>query len=400
MPPRSRSRSRSTGWSKAATKSRSSKSPGRKKSPSRSSTKSSRSRSASRPPAPAENSVRVLTFNIRGFFDRFNERCPFMLDTITRVNPNVACFQECMVNNAGVDKMIAKSLSEHNNNSPYSFHSDASIVTNIKEYGTQGTDYDKVTVTIFSGLITAICLIVQIPIIGSILARLPLLLEKIREITGQITGVDIFSLYYVFLGPFFGISCVVDEKRCRIGSPKNDVLVYQPFETKTSKRLHLGTAQRIKIMGQDNKPLFWIVNIHYCSITNDVGKKIREEETQRVLDWMEPKLKETGGRVVIVGDHNTLMKKENVCKLYEKAGYSSAYKKVHGAEPKSTWPSGLKAIYMDVDGPMEGVCLDFIWTKGNLSVSNAGLAGDIPHKDDETLYPSDHVGIWADVEVS
>lgn len=239
MPPRSRSRSNSTGRPTPT------KSPLRsKKSPSRSSSqkKKSRSRSTSRPPPPPSNSVRVLTFNIRGFFDRYAERCPFLLSTINRVNPNVACIQECMVNNSGVDKMIARSLGKQNDG-PFSYHSDASIVTNIKEYGTDGTDYDKFTVTIFAGLISIICLLVRIPILGGLLAKLPLLMERIRELTGAITGIDIFPFYYVFLGPFFGITTVVDETRCKVGSP-DDVLVYMPFETKTSKRLHLGTAQR------------------------------------------------------------------------------------------------------------------------------------------------------------
>jgi hypothetical protein len=212
----------------------------------------------------------------------------------------------------------------------------------------------------------------------------------------------------VILGAFFGICTVVDEHRCQIGdSNDDDVLVMQPFETKTGKRLHLGSSQRLKIMekttaGKEKpKALFWIVNIHYCSITTEQGKKMREEETQRVLDWMEPKLKETGGRIVIVGDHNTLLKNEKVCQLYEKRGYKSAYKTFHGKEPKSTWPSGLQAIYMDLDGAdinPNGVCLDFIWTRG-LKITGAGLAGDTAHKNDKTLFPSDHVGIWADVEM-
>ena len=100
-----------------------------------------------------------------------------MLSTITRVNPQVACFQECMVNKSGMDETIAASLSSHNG-TPYSYHSDPSIVTNIKEYGVQGTEFPPAVATIFAGLIHAICMLLQIPGVGALIGMMPLLLER------------------------------------------------------------------------------------------------------------------------------------------------------------------------------------------------------------------------------
>jgi hypothetical protein len=42
----------------------------------------------------------------------------------------------------------------------------------------------------------------------------------------------------------------------------------------------------------------------------------------------------------------------------EEANYISTYKKVHGKEPAKTFPTGLKAPFMDTDP--EGT-FDYIW---------------------------------------
>ena len=79
------------------------------------------------------------------------------------------------------------------------------------------------------------------------------------------------------------------------------------------------------------------------------------------------------------------------------AGFRSAYAEANGAEPAVTWPSGLQAPAMDTDGDPD--CLDYIWLRGAVRVVDARLAFDRPHPEDPTLYPSDHLGIGAHVEV-
>ena len=79
------------------------------------------------------------------------------------------------------------------------------------------------------------------------------------------------------------------------------------------------------------------------------------------------------------------------------AGFRSAYLEANGAEPAVTWPSGLQAPAMDTDGDPE--CLDYIWVRGAVRVESARLVFDRPHPDDPTLYPSDHLGIAAMLEI-
>ncbi len=62
-----------------------------------------------------------------------------------------------------------------------------------------------------------------------------------------------------------------------------------------------------------------------------------------------------------------------------------------------TWPSGLHAPGMDTDG--EPGCLDYIWLRGDARAVDARLVFDRPAVGDPTLYPSDHVGLVATVDV-
>ena len=79
------------------------------------------------------------------------------------------------------------------------------------------------------------------------------------------------------------------------------------------------------------------------------------------------------------------------------AGFRSAHAEAHGVEPAVTWPSGIQAPGMDIDG--EPGCLDYIWLHGPLRATACRLAFDRPAADDSTLYPSDHLGLAARVEV-
>ena len=62
-----------------------------------------------------------------------------------------------------------------------------------------------------------------------------------------------------------------------------------------------------------------------------------------------------------------------------------------------TWPSGLQAPGMDTDG--EPGCLDYVWVRGAVRVVGARLAFDRPAVGDPTLYPSDHLGLVAELVV-
>jgi hypothetical protein len=44
-------------------------------------------------------------------------------------------------------------------------------------------------------------------------------------------------------------------------------------------------------------------------------------------------------------------------------------------------------------------CIDYIWIAGPIDLIASGLCFDKPSLADPTLLPSDHAGVWADLEI-
>jgi endonuclease/exonuclease/phosphatase family metal-dependent hydrolase len=44
-------------------------------------------------------------------------------------------------------------------------------------------------------------------------------------------------------------------------------------------------------------------------------------------------------------------------------------------------------------------CIDYIWVAGPLDILASGVCFNTPSVDDETLWPSDHAGVWADLQL-
>ena len=120
----------------------------------------------------------------------------------------------------------------------------------------------------------------------------------------------------------------------------------------------------------------------------------RDEQAAALIDWMASG--PSTDAVVVMGDFNADTAEPTYARMGA-AGYRSAFLEANGTEPPVTWPSGLQAPAMDTDGDPR--CLDFIWLRGAVRVVDARLVFDRPDPEDATLYPSDHVGIAARLEV-
>jgi endonuclease/exonuclease/phosphatase family metal-dependent hydrolase len=44
-------------------------------------------------------------------------------------------------------------------------------------------------------------------------------------------------------------------------------------------------------------------------------------------------------------------------------------------------------------------CIDYVWVSASLAVVASGVCFDKPSPDDPSLWPSDHAGVWADLEI-
>ena len=174
----------------------------------------------------------------------------------------------------------------------------------------------------------------------------------------------------------------------------NSLLVREPLEATDVERMDLGlnrAAHRavVRLPG-GSTVLIVVTHLHHLG----PDEALRDDQTRVLLEWLAG-APATDARIV-VGDFNADPAEPTVTRI-KAAGYRSAYADANGSDPAVTWPSGLQAPAMDTDGSAE--CLDYIWVNGAVRVQDSRLVFDRPDPEDPTLYPSDHLGIAAHLEI-
>jgi endonuclease/exonuclease/phosphatase family metal-dependent hydrolase len=174
----------------------------------------------------------------------------------------------------------------------------------------------------------------------------------------------------------------------------NSLLTRDPLATTDVERLDLGlnrSALRAVLRLDSGRSLLVVVTHLHHEVA---GSAERDEQAGRLLDWI------ASGPIAdahaVVGDFNA-HPEEPAAKRMRSHGYRSALAEANGSDPAVTWPSGIQAPGMDTDG--EPSCLDYIWVRGDVRAASARLAFDRPATDDPTLYPSDHLGLSAHLEL-
>ena len=174
----------------------------------------------------------------------------------------------------------------------------------------------------------------------------------------------------------------------------NSLLVREPLAATDMVRLELGlnrAAHRVTL-GLPGGVTVSVAVTHLHHLEPDV--EIRDDQTRQLVEWLDG-APATDAQIVM-GDFNA-DPAESTYRRMLAAGYRSSYAEANGAEPAVTWPSGLQAPAIDTDGSPR--CIDYIWIRGAVAVESARLAFDRPDPEDQTLYPSDHLGISAQLAI-
>lgn len=228
--------------------------------------------------------------------------------------------------------------------------------------------------------------------------RLPLLLADMSALQPDVLGMQevVYPLQQDRLIGAAGEGRY-ESFRAWAGRPEygNAMLVRLPLAEAASdvERLDLGfgrSALRLVVAVDDVRLLLAATHLHH--VPED--ETLRDEQVQALLSWLETSPASNG--LVVVGDFNAEPQEPAAVRMRD-AGFRSAYAEANGAEPAVTWPSGLQAPGMDTDG--DPGCLDYIWVRGAARVTSARLAWDRPAVGDPTLYPSDHLGIVAEIAI-
>ena len=138
-----------------------------------------------------------------------------------------------------------------------------------------------------------------------------------------------------------------------------------------------------------------VCNVHQSAHLEDSVQ--REEQSRVTLRWLEHSFAPNADAYVVLGDFNA-PPNEPTHDVLREAGYTSVFAATHdGQEPASTFPTAIQAPTKDLD---PAATLDYIYIKGCARPVASRLFGDRPAEHDETLYPSDHLGIVADLVIT
>jgi endonuclease/exonuclease/phosphatase family metal-dependent hydrolase len=117
---------------------------------------------------------------------------------------------------------------------------------------------------------------------------------------------------------------------------------------------------------------------------------IRLVQAKRLLEWADAR--PGAAATVVVGDFNAYEGEPAVDLM--KGRFVSAHEAAHGREPEKTWPTPVNTF-----DPSPPGCFDYVFVDG-ARVLEAGLAFDKPDAADPTLFPSDHLGVAAKLDIT
>jgi endonuclease/exonuclease/phosphatase family metal-dependent hydrolase len=225
--------------------------------------------------------------------------------------------------------------------------------------------------------------------------RLPLLLQDMATLQPDLIGLQ-ECVFAVGQDRLLGAAGEgrYQSRHGWAGRPEygNAILGREPIVLSDGERLDLGrnrSALRVEAALQGGARLgFAVTHLHH----ELDGAAIRADQAVAVTDW----LATTSGPLVVVGDFNADPTEPTYGRMLE-AGFRSAHVEANGAEPAVTWPSGIQAPGMDLDGDPSSI--DYIWVRGPIEVVECRLVFDRPAVDDPTLYPSDHLGLAARIRL-
>lgn len=141
-------------------------------------------------------------------------------------------------------------------------------------------------------------------------------------------------------------------------------------------------AQRVCVAWNGGRLDF--VNVHLPP--RPPNRARREAYVRRILRWLDE-----SECAIVVGDLNDVPSSPPVRSL--QGEMRSAYAEACGAEPAWTWPTPLVPWH----GTFSAV-LDYVFVRGPVKVAAARIAFDRPSEADDTLWPSDHLGLMAELQ--
>jgi len=137
----------------------------------------------------------------------------------------------------------------------------------------------------------------------------------------------------------------------------------------------------------DGRPLDVYVTHLYMSRGDDA---LRLFQVQQLLAWIDTRNDVPDS--IVCGDFNATLDMPSAALM------ASRFRPTQTAPTAFTPLSGPDGAISHPYWPRMDRCIDYIWTSGAIETVASGVCFDRPAADDASLWPSDHAGVWADLE--
>ena len=123
-----------------------------------------------------------------------------------------------------------------------------------------------------------------------------------------------------------------------------------------------------------------------------VEDSARQEQVSQLLEWT--RTRDDADFVVVCGDFNAAPDQPSIRLM------------LGAFEPTQTQPTAFTPLQEPGGNPTHPEwerfdrCIDYIWVTPGIKIQASGLCFNKAATDNSTLWPSDHVGVWADLEFS
>jgi endonuclease/exonuclease/phosphatase family metal-dependent hydrolase len=229
--------------------------------------------------------------------------------------------------------------------------------------------------------------------------RMPLVVDQLEKLMPDVIG---FQEIDLMIDQGTAVSRAVnkrlsDHPHYRIKHATTPGLMASIFGIGTLAKIECVEHEVLDLMSFDriaqrmvysvDRARFALVNTHLHHPPEAIDE--RAQQAEYILSWID---RHDPLPTVFIGDFNSYEGERTIEIM--KGRFRSAFEAANGHEPEKTWPTPVNTF----DKAPAGT-LDYIYVSPEFKIVEAGLAFDQPAADNADLYPSDHLGLYAVLEL-
>ena len=119
---------------------------------------------------------------------------------------------------------------------------------------------------------------------------------------------------------------------------------------------------------------------------------LRLYQVQQLLAWIDSRSDATSR--IVCGDFNATRDRPSASLM------ATRFRHTQSAPTAFTPLAETDGSVSHPSWPRMDRCIDYIWISGDFKITESGVCFDKASPHDPTLWPSDHAGVWADLEVA